>query len=79
MMKKILFSAAATLAIVGTTAAFAASGSWYVLADVNTHACYEAPRTASMGEQVIGGPFASQTDAQSAMGGIVQCGSIWEP
>jgi hypothetical protein len=32
-----------------------------------------------MGEEMISGPFASQSAASSAMGGIVQCGPIWEP
>ena len=78
-MKKVLFPALAAMLTLASPAAFAGSGSWYVLADANTHACYAANRTAATGEQTMSGPFATQTQAKSAMGGILACGSQWQP
>ena len=79
-MKKILLPAVAGLMLVAAPAAFAqTSGAWFVLSDTNTHACYTANRAASPGEQAMGGPYASQDTAQSAMGGILACGGQWQP
>jgi hypothetical protein len=79
-MKKILFPALATLMIVAAPAAFAqTAGSWFVLTDSNTHACYAANRTATPGEETLSGPHASQQTALSAMSGLVQCGDQWQP
>ncbi len=79
-MKKILFPALATLMIAASPAAFAQTmGSWYVLADANTHACYAVNRTAASGEQLMGGPYTSQSKALSAIGGINACDGQWAP
>lgn len=79
-MKKILLPALATLMIVASPAAFArTSGDWFVLADSNIHACFAAPRTAASGEETLSGPYASQAKAMAAMGGILACGSQWQP
>ncbi len=78
-MKKILFPAVAAFLTLASPAAFAGAGSWYVLADANTHACYTADRTATSGEETMSGPFASRTQAMSAIGDILACGSQWQP
>jgi hypothetical protein len=75
-MKKIVLPALAALMIVAAPAAFAgtSSGSWFVLADSNIHSCFAANRTAATGEETLGGPYASQAAAISAIGANVQCG-----
>lgn len=66
--------------IVAAPAAFAGtSGSWFVLTNSNTHACYAANRLAAPGEQALSGPYASRRSALTAIGGILACGSQWQP
>ena len=74
-MKKILFPALATLLTVAASAAFAQSsaGSWYVLSDANTHACYATDRAATSGEAQLAGPYASQSRALAALASDAQC------
>ena len=79
-MKKILLPALAALTIVAAPAAFArTAGGWYVLTNSNTHACYAADRSATPGEEALGGPYITQAKAQSVMGSLVACGGQWEP
>lgn len=79
-MKKTLLPALAALMVVAAPAAFArTAGSWYVVADNSTHACYAVDRTASIGEQTLSGPYRSQARATAAMDGTLACGSQWHP
>ncbi len=72
-MKKILFPALATLLTLASPAAFAQSGPWYVLVDMSTHSCFAAHRIGITGENTLGGPYASQKMALSAIKGIGAC------
>lgn len=74
-MKKILFPALTALLLVGSPAAFAQSGPWYVVFDSTSHTC-DADHRVGVGdhEKTIGGPYASQAEALSAIHSISQCG-----
>ncbi len=79
-MKKVLLPLLAVAALVGAPAAYARTmhdndaGSWRVLSDVNTHACFVSNRMATSGEAMISGPYASESQALGAIGSAVQCG-----
>ena len=74
-MKKIVLPALAALMIIAAPAAFARStGDWFVLADSNTHACFATNHVATTGEETLGGPYASQATAITAINSLVQCG-----
>ena len=77
-MKKILFPALAILLMAASPSAFAqssGSGPWYVLLNSNTHVCFAAHRVNQGGEEsVLGGPYASQSAALSAISRTGQCG-----
>ncbi len=76
-MKKYLFPLLAAAALLSAPAAYArtmhASGAWTVLQDVNTDACFASDRAPTGGEQKIGGSYATEGKALSAIGGAVQC------
>ena len=79
-MKKIIFPLLAAAAIVAAPAAYARTmhdndgGSWRVLADANTHACFASNQPAASGESMISGPYRSESQALAAIGSAVQCG-----
>ena len=74
-MNKVLLSALTSLLILASPSAFAEmhTGTWFVLADANTHACFAAPRVASAGEHALSGPYARKATALTAIKGIVEC------
>lgn len=73
-MKKIILPAVAALMMAASSPAFAA-GPWYVLFNSQTQSCDAAHRVAvGSDEQTLGGPYASQIDALSAIDTIGECG-----
>ena len=80
-MKKILFPLLAIAAVAAAPAAYAkttndheSAGAWRVLADANTLACFASNQPARSGEVTIGGPYSSESQAQSAINASIQCG-----
>ncbi len=80
-MKKIVLPMLAAAALLAAPAAYARtmhdsdmSGSWRVLADANTDTCYTSNQRAASGETQVAGPFASQSQAASAMSAAIACG-----
>ena len=74
-MNKVLLSALTSLLILASPSAFAEmhTGTWFVLADVNTHACFVDSRSASGGERALSGPYARKATALTVIEGIVEC------
>ena len=77
-MKKILFPALTALMLVGSAAAFAQSGPWYVVVDSTSHTC-NADHRVGVGdrEETMGGPYSSQSEALAAIHSISQCGGAF--
>jgi hypothetical protein len=75
MMKTLLFPALAGMLVFAAPSAFAElhGGTWFVLADANTHACFVDSRSASGGEQTLSGPYARKATALTVIEGIVEC------
>ena len=65
MMRKFIIAGAALAAL--TAPALSAQG-WYVIQSLADHECFAVSRIAEPGEQQLGGPFASQSAAQRALG-----------
>ena len=64
MLRKLII-AGATLATL-TAPALSAEG-WYVIRSIPDDTCFAAPRVAAPGEQLVGGPYASQSGAKHAL------------
>ncbi len=79
-MKKILFPALATLLMAASPSAFAQSsgtGPWYVLLNSSTHVCFAAHRVNEGAEEaLLGGPYANQGAALSAISRTGECGAM---
>ncbi len=75
-MKKLLFPALAALALTVSSAAFAASGPWYIVYHSRSNTC-QAEHQVGVGgqQQTVGGPYANQSAAISALDRMGACGS----
>ena len=73
-MKKVLLPALAITLTLGSAAAFAQSGYWYVLRRNNSHSCFAAHRVnEGSKEEMMGGPYPSQGAAITALYRVGEC------
>ncbi len=74
-MKKFLFPALTVLMLSASSAAFAQSGPWYVVFHDRSDTCNAEHSIGDGGQQqTVGGPYASQLAAISAINHLGVCG-----
>jgi len=49
-----------------------------VLTDSRSMTCFAAPRTAEAGEEKVGGPYSSESEAEAAIGNLPGCREVPE-